>query len=100
MKPSHPRVTLEKNQHLPGFNRRSPLFASRPFRQSLFLFSVCTATLSGAIFYVMDVKKEVCGSKNCVQQGSLEPVASKQEDPAIDHIFWESVTRLIISAKK
>jgi hypothetical protein len=71
-----------------------------PVLQSALLITICAAAVGGAGYYAGTCKKNTLQSSQCVQQTNIDQVKPKAEDPAIGHIFWESVTRLIISVKK
>lgn len=101
MKENRPSLTLLNNPALPASVQQRNRFLLSPSFRILLLFMVCTMVLASTGYYVTSRKQEVVMTNNtCVAQSCIEPVKTKREDrAAIGHIFWESITRLIISAK-
>jgi hypothetical protein len=95
-------LTLEKNHDMPCPRKQDRIIKSSHVLQSVVLLSICAAAVYGAGYYAESFKENALHtSGSCMKQGNLPPAANpKSEEPAVGHIFWESVTRLIISAKK
>lgn len=73
--------------------------------QSLFVLAICAAAIAGSYHYskILHKKYLTAGNKEgnsstCQQQSTSTQAEEKAE--TVGHIFWESVTRLIVSAKK
>jgi hypothetical protein len=71
--------------------------------QLLFVLAICATAIAGSYHYSKLLHKkylatEVKEGNSSSSQGSATQAEEKAE--AVGHIFWESVTRLIISAKK
>lgn len=72
--------------------------------QSLFVVAICAAAIAGSYHYSKVLHKRYLttdmkeGNSSSQQKGSATQAEEKAE--AVGHIFWESVTRLIVSAKK
>lgn len=77
---------------------------TRHLLQSLFVLAICAAALAGSYHYSKILHKRYLatdmkeGNSSGTQQGSATQAEEKAE--TVGHIFWESVTRLIVSAKK
>lgn len=97
MKPTQSPLTLEKD---PARVQQDRVIKTTPVLQSALLITICAAAVGSAGYYAGTCKKNTLQSSQCVQQTNIDQVKPKTEDPAIGHIFWESVTRLIISVKK
>jgi hypothetical protein len=97
MKPTQSPLTLEKDRARVQQDR---VIKTTPALQSALLFTICAAAVGSAGYYAGTYKKNNLQSSQCVQPANLDQVKPKTEEPAIGHIFWESVTRLIISVKK
>lgn len=90
--------------NLPSLYPKTLDMQTRHLLQSLFVVAICAAALAGSYHYskvlhkrylATDVKDD---NSTRTQQGTAAQAEEKAE--TVGHIFWESVTRLIVSAKK
>ncbi|BAV09217.1 hypothetical protein FLA_5265 [Filimonas lacunae] len=64
----------------------------------MFILAICAIAIGGSYHYSKELHKKYLTTGASAQNNTTKSAAEEQSEK-VGHIFWESVTRLIVSAK-
>lgn len=90
---------MENNPALPAAGKAELPSATGSILHSVLFYSACAVAIGGAGYYACHLQQATLKQAGNANRLKCEQVVPPKEDPAIGHIFRESVTRLIRYAK-